>query len=100
MNVTQTTVTEKTIAAFEARRFFGKVLDGAKAGNKFVVEEYKEPVAAIIPFAMYQQWKQEREAFFDQMEAISQEVNLSPEEADSLAEEAVRAVRTQADKAL
>jgi prevent-host-death family protein len=95
MNSIQTAVTEKTIAAFEARRYFGKILDGVKAGEKFVVEEYGEPVAAVVPLAMYTQWKREREAFFDQMEAIAQEVNLSPQEAERIATEAVQAVRAR-----
>jgi antitoxin (DNA-binding transcriptional repressor) of toxin-antitoxin stability system len=99
MNTIQTTVTEKTIAAFEARRYFGKVLDGVKAGDKFVVEEYGEPVAAVIPLRIYNQWKKDREAFFDQMEEIAEAVNLSPEEADRLAAEVVQAVRTQTQPA-
>lgn len=96
MNTTQTAVTEKTIAAFEARRYFGKVLDGIKAGEKFIVEEYGEPVAAVIPLRIYTQWKKDQEAFFAQMEEIAEEVNLSPDEADRLAAKAVQAIRTQA----
>lgn len=36
-----------------------------------------------------------RAAFFDQMEQIAARTNLSPEEADALAQEAVAAVRAQ-----
>jgi hypothetical protein len=38
-----------------------------------------------------------RAAFFDYMEQVAARANLSPEEADSLAQEAVAAVRAQSE---
>ena len=62
------TVSEKTIGAFEARRQFGKVLQDVLAkGDKFVVERNGEAIAAVVPIQLYKQWKQRREAFFVQM---------------------------------
>lgn len=87
-------VTEKIVPAFEARRQFGKLLQSVIAnGDKFVVKKNNEAVAAIVPMRVYNQWKKEREAFFDQMEEIAERANLSPEAAEKLALEAVKAVR-------
>jgi prevent-host-death family protein len=85
---------ERTVAAFEARRKFGRILqDVAGKGDTVVVERHGEAIAAVVPMHLYEQWKKRREAFFDQMEEVSRRVNLSPEEADKLVEEAILAVR-------
>jgi prevent-host-death family protein len=87
---------ERTVAAFEARRNFGRVLeDVAGRGDTVVVERHGEAVAALVPMRVYEQWKRRREAFFDHMEEVSKRVNLSPEEADALVEEAILAVRAK-----
>ncbi len=85
---------EKLVGAFEARRQLGKILKEVSAkGDRYVVEYHGEPVAAVVPIELYEQWKREREAFFDKLEAISERANLPPDEADALAHEAVQAVR-------
>jgi len=86
---------EKTIGAFEARRQFGKVLREVVAkGDRFVVERHGEAVAAVVPIEVYEQWKRSRSAFFDKLRQAQQRANLSPQEADALANEAVSAVRS------
>jgi len=86
---------EKTINSFEVRRSFGKLLqDVAARGDKFIVERHGMPVAALVPVAVYEQWKQSRERFFDVLHAAQEKANLSEEEAMALANEAVQAVRT------
>ena len=86
---------EKVVGAFEARRSFGRILqDVAAKGDKVVVERHGQPIAAVVPFQVYEQWKREREAFFDRIEETAKTANLSPEEADELVAEAVRSVRT------
>jgi prevent-host-death family protein len=85
---------ERTIGAFEARRSFGQILqDVAAKGEKVVVERHGQLIAAVVPIHLYEQWKKRREAFFDQMDAVAKRANLSPEEADELAQEAVQSVR-------
>lgn len=85
---------EKVIAAFEARRQFGKVLNDVSAkGDKFVVERHGEPIAALVPIEVYDQWKRQREEFFDRWEAVARRVDLPEEEAMELARDAVQAVR-------
>ncbi len=88
--------TERIIGAFEARRQFGRILQEVVArGDKYVVERHGEPVAVLVPIEVYEQWKRRREAFFDQMEEVAARANLPPEDADSLAQEAVQAVRAR-----
>ena len=71
---------EKTIAAFEARRKFGKILqEVAGKGDRFVVERHGEPVAAVVPMEVYENWKRQRTEFFDLIRAMQQEADLDPE---------------------
>ena len=86
---------EKTVPAFEARRQFGKMLqDVLSRGDKYVVERHGEPVAAVVPIEVYEQWKRSREAFFTRLKDAAEKSAMIPENADALAEEAVRAVRS------
>lgn len=86
---------EQTIGAVEARRSFGKVLQDVIRGDAVVVEKNGTPVAAIVPIARYKRWKQRREAFFDEMQAIAERVNLPEAEAEQLVGEAIAAVRAK-----
>ena len=87
---------ERTIGAFDARRNFGKVLNEVVAnGDHYVVERHGEPIAAIVPMRLYQQWKRDREAFFERMEAIGRRANVPEEEAEQLVAEAIREVRAE-----
>jgi len=85
---------EKQVGAFEARRQLGRVLkEVAGKGDRYVVEYHGEPVAAIVPMSLYEQWKAERKEFFDDMRAIAERANLSEEEGEQLVTEAITAVR-------
>jgi prevent-host-death family protein len=87
-------IMERIIGAFEARRSFGRILqDVAAKGDKIVVERHGEPIAAVVPIRIYEQWKKRRESFFDQMDQVARRADLSPQKADELAEEAIQAVR-------
>ena len=46
-------------------------------------------------FALYSQWKRQREGFFEQMRKTDERANLSEAEAIRLTDEAKRAVRSQ-----
>ncbi len=86
---------ERRIAAFVARRGFGRVLqDVLVRGDRFIVERHGEPVAAVVPIGVYEQWKCGRGAFFARIRAASERADMSPEDAEVLVEEAVRAIRT------
>jgi prevent-host-death family protein len=85
---------ERTVGAFEARRQFGKILQEVLArGDRVLVERHGEPVAAVVPIEVYQQWKQARGEFFARVRAAAEQADLAPRAADELAAEAVRAVR-------
>src|SRR5437773_919317 len=88
-----------TISANEARRGFGRVLDTVGfRGDTVVVEKNGERLAAIVPIKLFDKWEEHRRAFFDQMRAISEQVNMAEDEAMKLADEAVQAVRAQKRK--
>lgn len=77
---------EKNVKAFDARRQFGKILhEVLTRGDKFVVERHGEPVAAVVPIEVYEQWKRARSSFFAKARAASEWANLTPEEADKVA---------------
>ncbi len=85
---------EKTIAAFEARRQFGTILENvASRGDEVIVERYGTPVAAIVPIEVYEESKKSRNRFFSMIREAAERANLTPEEAEELALEAQRAVR-------
>jgi prevent-host-death family protein len=85
-----------TIAAFEARRKFGQILDTVGfRGDTVVVEKNGERLAAIVPIQFLDKWEEQRRAFFDQMREISERASVSAEEAEELATEAVQAVRAE-----
>jgi prevent-host-death family protein len=89
---------QKTISAFEARRKFGKVLDDVVAQrDEVLVERHGKPVAVVVPVALYESFQEQREASRDELfrsiEQAGKNANLSPEEADQVALEAVFADR-------
>lgn len=85
---------EKIVGAFEIRRNLGKVLqDIAARGDRYIVERHGEPIAAVVPVEVYEQWKRSRNRFFEQLRRAQENANLSPEEAEALADEAVQSIR-------
>ncbi len=63
---------------------------------RVIFEEDGKPVAAVMPLGSAQEWDTEREAFFETIREMQQSANLTPEEAEELALEAVKAVRAGA----
>jgi prevent-host-death family protein len=87
---------ERSIGAFDVRRQFGKVLSDVVAkGDTYVVARHGEPIAAVVPIAVYEQWKRSREAFFDRLEATARRADLPEDKALALANDAVVAVRAR-----
>ncbi len=87
---------EKTVTSQDVPRRFGDLLDEvADGGDRYVVEKDGVPLAALVPFTLYAQWRRQREDFFAQMRASADRANLSEAEAMELIEEAKRAVRAR-----
>jgi prevent-host-death family protein len=86
---------ERTIGAFEARRNFGKILQEVMVNaDNVVIERHGEPVAVVVPVEVYKQWQRSRQTFFRKLQEMAEQANMSPEEADELAAEAVRWARS------
>lgn len=84
------------MGAFEARRQFGRILQEVVADrDKYVIERHGQPVAAVVPIEVYEQWKRQRRAFFDRVRQIAEDSGVAEEEADALVDEAIRDVRTK-----
>lgn len=85
---------EKIVGASIVSRSFGRILKEVEVkGDKIVVERNGQAVAAVVPIAVYEQWKRRREAFFDKIQAASEQAQLSPDQAEALVTEAIQAVR-------
>ena len=94
--MTNLQTTEKTIAAFDVRRNFGRLIQNILAkGDKYIVERHGEPVAVVVPVTVYKQWKENRATLFDSMRKAQQRADLTPQEAQSLAQEAVEVTRAR-----
>lgn len=90
-------VADKKIGAFEARRQFGQILKGVEVkGDRFVVERHGEPVAAVIPIEIYDQWKRGRREFFAQIRSAAEASDLTEDKAEVVISRALKAVRSAA----
>jgi prevent-host-death family protein len=87
---------EKTVSSQDAPQRFSDLLqEVSDKGDRYVVERDGVPLAAVVPFALYSQWKHRRKSFFQQMRETAERANLSENEAVRLTDGAKRAVRPQ-----
>jgi prevent-host-death family protein len=87
---------EKTVSSTDAPDRFGDLLHNVSdKGDRYVVEQDGVPLAVVVPFALYAQWKRRREGFFQQMVETAERAALSEAEAVRITNEAKRAVRSQ-----
>lgn len=85
---------EKTVSELEAQRNFGGILQEVAAnGDNIVVEQHGKPVAVVVPVHVYEQWQRSRTRFFERVREAAARANMSPEDAEALAQEAVATVR-------
>ena len=85
---------EKQIDAVDVQRRFDQVLaEVALHGDRYIVSDRGNQLAAIVPVAIYEQWKAGREDFFAQMRAAAERADLTEEEGEQLVTEALAAVR-------
>jgi prevent-host-death family protein len=86
---------EKTINAVAMRQKLGQILDETYyRGDAFIIERAGRPMAAVVPVAQYEQWRQRRDEFFALIdEAQERTAKLPPEELEAAIAEAVAAVK-------
>jgi len=87
---------DKEIGVTEAREEFSNIIKDVQYRNgAYVIKRHGEKVAAVVPVQVYQDWKNQRKGFFDQIRGIQEGTDLSSQEASLLATEAVAAVRSE-----
>jgi prevent-host-death family protein len=61
----------KTVSAMRARGKLGQILEEVfYRGDQYIIERSGKPMAAVVPVEQYDQWRQEREAFFKLVEEL------------------------------
>ena len=85
----------KVLDTNSVRDHLGEILDEAHhRGNEFVVQRRGKPLAAIIPYATYEQMQRRREAAFKVLHEIwDANKDIDPEEVAAEVERAVDEVR-------
>ena len=87
---------EKVLGVTEARKKFSTIVEQVQhGGDTYVISRYGRPAAAVVPVEVYENWQRQREGFFDLVRSMQNEADLSPEEADQVAVEAVAAIRAK-----
>jgi prevent-host-death family protein len=89
--------TATTISVSDARRSLHALIQRAqREGESYIITRHGEPAATLVPVSVYEDWQgQEREAFFDLVRDMQKEADLSPEEADRVAEDAASEIRSE-----
>lgn len=87
---------EKTVSSGDVSQQFANLLEDVSGqGDRYVVERDGVPLAAVVPFALYAQWKRRRGAFFEIMRGTADQADLSEKDAVRITDEAKHAVRSQ-----
>ena len=70
----------KTVSAVRARGKLGQMLEEVYyRGDSYVIERAGKPMAVVVPVEQYEQWRQERDAFFELVETLrSQNAEVDP----------------------
>jgi len=87
---------EKVLGVTEARKKFSNIVEQVQyQGDTYLISRYGKPAAAVVPVEVYENWQRQRAEFFELIRDMQEEADLSPEEADRIAAEAVAAIRGQ-----
>ncbi len=87
---------EKMLGITQAREEFSTIVEQVQhQGDSYIISRHGKPAAAVVPVQVYQEWKRQRSKFFDFIRRSQEAANLTPEEADQIAAEAVKAVRVK-----
>lgn len=87
---------EQVLGITKARENFSEIVEQVQyQRDSYIISRHGKPAAAVVPVEVYHSWKRQRQEFFAQIRQLQQEADLTPEEADRLAAEAVAAVRAK-----
>lgn len=87
----------RTVAAFDARRQFGRLLQQVMIGrDSIIIEWHNQPAAVLVPMEMFTRWQGQQEEALGLLQKAAAEARLDEEEAQALAKEAVAWARGQA----
>jgi prevent-host-death family protein len=90
---------EKKFAISEAREKFSDMVEQVQyRGSTYVISRHGKPAAAVVPMEVYENWKRQRQKFFDAIRQI-QETNqdIDPEQVWDDVIEAQQAARTSSE---
>jgi PHD/YefM family antitoxin component YafN of YafNO toxin-antitoxin module len=95
------TIIYKFASDYEIRRHFGKIKQNVLAkGERYLIKRHGETIAVVVPVEVYEQWRKSRERYFATLRIAQKNANLNPEEAETLAAEAVTEARRKKHQAL
>lgn len=87
---------EKVLGITKAREEFSTMIEKVQhQGDSYVISRHGKPAAAVVPIQVYEEWKRQRNEFFELVRRAQQEADLTPEEADRIAAEGVEADRAE-----
>lgn len=85
----------RTVSLEDVQDHFDDLLQEAARDNiQLTIEDKGRPVAVLTPFELHER-RRARQRFLEMVGNIQQQSNLSADEADELALEAVEAIRSQ-----
>lgn len=86
---------EKKENAMTARKNFGRLMEEAHyRGDEIVVERAGKPMVAIISYAEFQEFKQQRKKDFEILDKIrTKNQGMKPEEVEAAVESAISEIR-------
>ena len=87
----------KTVSAMRARGSLGQILEEVYyRGDQYIIERSGRAMAAVVPVEQFEQWRKEREAFFELVDEIrSRNKDASPDEIERDIAAARRTVRAR-----
>lgn len=90
---------ERELNVTKAREELSNIVDRVQfQGDTYVISRNGKPAVAVVPLKVYENWRRQRQEFFDLVKTISSRSNLDADQAMELALEAQRAVRDEMQK--
>lgn len=93
---------ERRLGVTEARSRLGAIVDKVQyQGDTVVLEKHGKPAVAVIPYALFEQFRRQRDAAYQvvlDVQRQNEDLELSEDQLLDLIDEAVHTVRKQAKR--